>query len=227
MYNFVKTEKNSMKESMNELQKRVLSIIDILKKTYPGATTALLHKSPLQLLVATILSAQCTDERVNKVTPALFKKYLTAKAFAETSQEELENDIRSTGFFRNKAKSIRNCCKVLHEQYNGKVPDSMELLVKLPGIGRKTANVVLGNAFGQPAITVDTHVKRLSQRLKFTGQSNPDKIEFDLQKIIPEKDWLLVSESLILHGRNICHARKPNCVECPINKLCPSSTALK
>ena len=211
-----------MKETKKELQTRVREIVDILKKTYPDATTALTHRNPFQLLIATILSAQCTDVRVNLVTPGLFKKYRDAEAFAKASQEELEHDIRSTGFFRNKAKNIRECCKALVAQYQGNVPSSMEALVKLPGIGRKTANVVLGNAFGQPAITVDTHVSRLSQRLKFTKETGPDKIEFDLRKLIPENEWTFVSHSLILHGRQICQARKPRCPECLLNKLCPS-----
>jgi len=211
-----------MRESKKKRAERLFNIIKILQKTYPDVATALHHKNPLQLLVATILSAQCTDERVNKVTPALFKKYTNAKDFAAVPQEELENDIRSTGFFRNKAKNIRNCCRTVEENYKGKVPVEMEELVKLPGVGRKTANCVRGNAFGLPAITVDTHVKRLSQRLKLSSNTDPDKIEFDLREIIPEKNWTFFSHSLILHGRRVCKSRKPDCPGCVLGEQCPS-----
>jgi len=213
-----------MKESIKNRTDRMIQIINILKQCYPDAKTALIQNNPLQLLVATILSAQCTDVRVNTVTPALFKKYPDTHAFATAVQEELENDIRSTGFFRNKAKNIRECCKSLQEKHNGEVPVSMEELVKLPGIGRKTANCIRGNAFGLPAITVDTHVKRLSMRMKLTKEIHPDKIEFELRNLIPENDWSFVSHGLILHGRQICKSRTPKCSDCKISRLCPSST---
>lgn len=201
-------------------KQRITKITGILRRTYPDVKTALRHKNPVQLLVATILSAQCTDERVNRVTPTLFKKLPTAKDFAEVSLSDLEGMIRSTGFYRNKAKSIKACCVALVERHGGKVPDNIEDLVKLPGIGRKTANVILGSAFGIPGIVVDTHVKRVSQRIGLTRESDPVKIEFDLMALIPKKDWIAFSHQMIWHGRALCKARKPKCPECPLLDLC-------
>lgn len=199
---------------------RVRKILKILSKTYPDVKTALRHRSPLQLLVATILSAQCTDKQVNQVTPALFKKLRTAGDFADVPLADLEEMIRPTGFYKNKAKSIKSCCKALVERYGGKVPKNIENLVKLPGIGRKTANVILGSAFGIPGIVVDTHVKRLSQRIGLTQEHDPVKIEFDLMPQIPKKDWISFSHQMIWHGRTLCHARNPKCPECPLLDLC-------
>lgn len=200
---------------------RYLEIVKLLKKEYPQNKIALEYVDPLQLLVATILSAQCTDERVNKVTPGLFKKYRTAGDYADARLPVFEQEIRSTGFYKNKARSIINCCKELLEKYNGRVPDNLLELTKLPGVGRKTANVILGNAFGIPGIVVDTHVKRVSYRLGLTKNTDPEKIEFDLMKIIPKQDWIHFSNALILHGRRICAARKPRCSICIIEKDCP------
>ncbi|MDO4550610.1 MAG: endonuclease III [Planctomycetia bacterium] len=194
----------------------ILAQLDIM---YPAAACALTYESPLQLLISTILSAQCTDIRVNMVTPALFKKYKTAADFAAASQESLEMDIRSTGFYHNKAKNIRACCKILAEKFEGQVPQDMKTLVSLPGIGRKTANCVLGNAYGlSEGITVDTHVLRLSQRIGLSTSSTPEKVETDLMKIIPRDKWILVSHQLIFLGRELCHARKPKCEICPISE---------
>jgi endonuclease-3 len=172
------------------------------------------------MLIATILSAQCTDTRVNKVTKSLFEKLQTAKDFAEVSIEDLEEMIRPTGFYRNKAKSIKACCAALTEKHGGHVPDTLETLVQLPGVGRKTANVVLGSAFGVPGIVVDTHVKRVSRRIGLTEETDPVKIEFDLMHLIPKTDWINFSHQMIWHGRKLCPARKPKCPECPLNKLC-------
>ena len=201
-------------------KKRVQAILKILRATYPDVKTALHYKTPLQMLVSTILSAQCTDKRVNAVTKELFKKLRTAKDYAEVSIAELEERVRPTGFFRNKAKNIKACCQALLEEHGGSVPNNMDDLVKLPGIGRKTANVVLGSAFGIPGIVVDTHVKRLSQRIGFTKEKDPVKIEYDLMPLIPKKDWIDFSHQLIWHGRKICTARKPKCWECPLVHLC-------
>jgi len=204
--------------------KNVKEIIRILKKEYPDAKIALRFKDTWQLLVATILSAQCTDERVNKVTPLLFKKYKDISDYANAKLEEFENDIRSTGFYKNKAKNIIVAAKKVLSEFNGNVPNTMEGLTGLPGIGRKTANVILSSGFGiVEGIVVDTHVIRLSNRMGLTKSSNPDKIEQDLMKIIPKNDWAVFSHLLILHGRKICKARRPLCGECKINKLCPSA----
>ena len=199
---------------------RINKILEILRSTYPDVKTALHHRTPLEMLIATILSAQCTDVRVNEVTKVLFKKLRTAKDYAEVPISDLEELIRSTGFFRNKAKSIKACCKAIQEDYGGKVPNNLEALVELPGIGRKTANVVLGSAFGIPGIVVDTHVKRLSQRIGLTKEKDPVKIEFDLMALIPKKHWTDFSHQMIWHGRRLCPARKPKCPECPLLKLC-------
>lgn len=201
---------------------RVKKILPVLKKTYPQAKCSLDHANPLELLVATILSAQCTDERVNIVTKTLFKKYRDARAYAAVSQEELEKDIQSTGFFRNKAKSIRAMAAALIEKHGGEVPRTMDELTALAGVGRKTANVVLGNAFGMNVgVTVDTHVTRLSQRLGLTTHTDAVKIEQDLIPIVPQADWAIWSHLLIYHGRAICQARKPKCGECGLREWCP------
>lgn len=212
-------------ETFDELKLRTKKIIGVLQKEYPRVKTALTHNNPLELLVATILSAQCTDERVNKVTPKLFKQYKTAKQFAEANVTELEGIIKPTGFYRAKAKSIINCCKALVENYNGNIPQDINEMVKLPGVGRKTANVVLGSAFGiVSGIVVDTHVKRLSERLCFSAQTNPEKIEVDLMNIVPKKYWIDFGNYLIWHGRKTCQARKPKCLDCCINSYCFSKS---
>jgi endonuclease-3 len=200
---------------------RIKPILRKLAKAYPDAKCALVFHNPLQLLIATILSAQCTDKRVNLVTPALFARYRTAADFAEADQSELETAIKSTGFFRNKAKNIRAACAAIVEQHGGEVPHTLDELTQLPGVGRKTANVVLGNAFDTPGITVDTHVGRLSRRLGFTKQTDPVKVEHELMELIPRKTWTIASHELILHGRAICHARKPECENCMLFDLCP------
>jgi len=201
---------------------RAEKIIRKLRRTYPEARCALDHRSPLQLLVATILSAQCTDARVNLVTPALFAQYRTAADFAAAPAGELEGLIRSTGFFRNKARSIRACCRALADQYGGRVPDTLDALVRLDGVGRKTANVVLGVAYGRAeGVVVDTHVARLSRRLGLTRQRTPEKIEAALMAIVPRRDWIDFSHLLIWHGRKRCTARRPDCLECEVADLCP------
>jgi endonuclease-3 len=199
----------------------IRSILRVLAKLYPDAHCALHHDNPLQLLIATILSAQCTDARVNLITPALFARFPDAQAFAEADIGELEKGIQSTGFFRNKARNIKACCRILVDQYGGRVPATMEELVPLPGVGRKTANVILGNAFGVPGITVDTHVGRLSRRLGLTTADDPVKVEHDLMALVPKKDWTMFSHRLIFHGRQVCFARKPNCPGCALAKYCP------
>jgi endonuclease-3 len=210
-------------KKIQQRRERVEKILPILKATYPNAKCSLNHHTPLQLLVATILSAQCTDERVNIVTRTLFKKYKTAKDYAEAPEGELEKEIQSTGFFRAKAKSLRGMARALIEKHGGKVPQTMDELTALPGVGRKTANVVLGNAFGQNVgVVVDTHVARLSERLGLTDETNPEKIERDLMELVPQEDWTLWSHLLIHHGRSICMARKPLCERCPILAYCPT-----
>jgi endonuclease-3 len=197
-------------------------VVRLLRREYPDATCALNFTTPLELLIATILSAQCTDQRVNQVTQQLFQKYRTAADYARTPLEELERDIQSTGFFRNKAKSIVGCCKVLAEQHGGQVPQDIEVLVQLPGIGRKTANVVLGTAFRiASGVVVDTHVIRVSRRLGLTEQKDPEKIEQDLTALVPKKEWIEFSHRMIHHGRRICVARKPKCDECVLGGICP------
>jgi endonuclease-3 len=200
---------------------RVAALIGILERLYPEATTALRHENPLQLLVATILSAQCTDERVNQVTPVLFERYPDAAALAASETDELESMIRSTGFYRMKAKAIRACTADIVSKFGGQVPRTMDELLTLRGVGRKTANVVLGNAFGIPGLVVDTHVQRLSARLGLTHQKDPVKIEFALQPIVPQEKWTWFSHWLILHGRSTCVARKPRCSICPLAPHCP------
>ena len=209
------------RETADARNKRVRRIVRKLHRLYPDADCSLHHRSALELLVATILSAQCTDERVNQVTPALFRKYRTAADYARADRAELEGMIRSTGFFRNKAKSLIALGLGLEEEHGGKVPDRLDALVDLPGIGRKTANVVLGTWFGIPGITVDTHVARLSGRLGLTTKSDPVKIERELMKLIPEKDWTFASHALIWHGRRVCKARGPTCGPCGLAGDCP------
>ena len=205
------------------VRERVAQLLEIWPEVYPDAHCELDFKNPLELLIATILSAQCTDKRVNMVTPALFKKYRTAADYAKAPQPELESAIRSTGFFRNKAKSIRAATSTINQKFGGKVPDSMEELRELPGVGRKTANVVLGNAFGKnEGIVVDTHVARLSQRLGLTKQKDAKKIERDLIKLVPREHWTNWSHWLIWHGRRRCYARKSDCAHCEVFRLCPS-----
>lgn len=204
-------------------RERVAQLVKAWPKIYPDAHTELNFKNPLELLIATILSAQCTDKRVNMVTPALFKKYRTAKDYARAPQAEIEKAIKSTGFFRNKTKSIRAAASAIATKFGGKVPDTMDELRELPGVGRKTANVVLGNAFGKnEGIVVDTHVIRLSQRLGLTKQKDAEKIERDLMKLVPREHWTNWSHWLIWHGRRRCYARKPDCSQCEVLRLCPS-----
>lgn len=204
-------------------KQRALEILGFLKQLYPDATCSLTYDSPIQLLVATILSAQCTDERVNKVTLNLFVKFPDAASLAQADREELEMLIRSTGLYRNKAKNIQGCCQKIVKEFDGEVPQQMEKLLSLPGVARKTANVVLAHGFGiNQGVTVDTHVKRLSGRLGLTKETNPVKIERDLMKLLPQPDWENFSIRIIYHGRAICYARKPNCLDCKLAHLCPS-----
>jgi endonuclease-3 len=206
------------------IEERAPEIIRILSETYPDAKVALRFSNPLEMLVATILSAQCTDEKVNEVTETLFAKYRTCEDYLRVPEDELKLDIKPTGFFNQKATSIREACRRIVEVYDGKVPDTMEDLVTLRGVARKTANIVLGNAYGKVVgIAVDTHVKRVSDRLGFTQQSDPDKIEQDLMQRIPKERWFDFTYVLIDHGRKVCVARRPKCEICPLNNLCPSS----
>ncbi|MFC1604124.1 endonuclease III [Planctomycetota bacterium] len=216
-------KRKKIKVNKEEAAQRVKKIWPIFKKTYPGAKIALKFKDPLELLISTILSAQCTDVRVNMVTKDLFKKYKSVADWAVADLKQIEAGIRSTGFFRNKAVNIKGACTRIVEQYGGKVPGTMAELLTLPGVGRKTANCVLGDAFGVPGITCDTHVIRLSRRLGLSDNSDPVKLEFDLAEIVPKRNWTAFSHLVITHGRNICKARKPNCPECPIANYCPSA----
>jgi endonuclease III len=208
----------------NKLVQRANEINRRLKKAYPTAHCALNHTSPLELLIATILSAQCTDERVNQVTAFLFRKYRTCEDYLRVAPQELEQDIRPTGFFRNKTKSIQGACRMLLEKYRGNIPKTMEELLLLPGVARKTANVVLGVAFGiASGVVVDTHVGRLSRRMGLTRDERPDKVEADLMALLPRKEWINFSHRMIMHGRQICIARKPRCSICPVANICPSA----
>ena len=218
-----KKGKISNRVNKTEAAERVRKIWPILEKAYQGARTALRYKNPLELLIATILSAQCTDVRVNMVTGELFRKYKSAKDWAKADIKEIESDIKSTGFYHNKAVSIKGACTGIIERFGGEVPGTMEELLELPGVGRKTANVVLGNAFGVPAIACDTHVIRLSRRLGLSDNSDAVKLEYDLAEIIPKERWTVFSHMLILHGRGVCKARKPDCSICPIDKFCPAA----
>lgn len=215
---------NSSDSNLKTLKTRTKKIIQLLKRAYPDAKCSLNHSNAFELLIATILSAQCTDERVNIVTADLFRKYRTPQDYLKVPETELQNDIRTTGFFRNKTKSIQGTARVLTEEYAGRVPETIEELLELPGVARKTANVILGNAFGVTSgIVVDTHVTRLSRRLGLTQQKDAVKIEDDLIEIVPRKDWVIFSHLLIFHGRKICRARNPLCAECVVERLCPSS----
>ena len=223
-----KTAKKKTKRKAQRIDKvaaaeRVRKIWPLLRKTYPNAKVALNFTNPLELLVATILSAQCTDVRVNIVTADLFKKYTSPEDWANADVKELEDDVRTTGFFRNKAQNIKGACARLLAEHDGKVPRTMEELTALPGVGRKTANVLLGNAFETPGIVCDTHVIRLSRRLELSDNKDPVKLEFDLADIIPRDRWTLFSHLLVFHGRNICKARKPSCPECPVAEHCPAA----
>lgn len=215
------------KESREEIRKRAARIVALLRKKYPGAGTALSAENPFELLVATVLSAQCTDRRVNMVTETLFKKYRSPDDFARARRGTLEKEIRSTGFFRAKAKSIIGLSQDIVEKFGGEVPDNMEDLVTLRGVGRKTANVVLAGYFNKPAIAVDTHVKRVSGRLGLTRHTDPVKIELDLMDILPEREWQPFSFIVILHGREVCRSRKPQCEICILKEYCPSSALAK
>jgi len=207
-----------------EPKDRALQIIEMLEKEHPDAKIALTFSNPLELLVATILSAQCTDERVNIVTKNLFKKYTKAEDYAEADLKELEQDIRSTGFYHNKARNIKKAAGLLVEKFNSKVPSTMEELLELPGVARKTANIVIFNAYGVIAgVAVDTHVRRLSQRLGLSENEDPNKIEKDLMNIVPKECWMRITDLLIFHGRRICPAKKPKCGACGLNKICPSA----
>lgn len=212
----------SSTDKLAEAKRYARQVVKLLDRHYPEPECALVHDNPLELLISTILSAQCTDARVNMVTPALFRRYPTAAAFAKAKLPELEELIRSTGFYRNKAKNIQACCQQLVEQHGGQVPDHLEALVKLPGVGRKTANVVLGVAFKTAVgVVVDTHVTRLSRRLGLTKADTPEKIEQDLMAAVPRDHWIKISHQLIHHGRAICNARKPDCDHCPLGEICP------
>jgi endonuclease III len=208
-------------KTKEQLKKHARRIVRKLATQYPDARCALDHENSLQLLVATMLSAQCTDKRVNLVTPALFRTYPTAEYYAGADQKELEKAIASTGFFRNKAKNIIACCRQIVEKHRGRVPNTMDKLLELPGVGRKTANVILGNAFEVPGITVDTHVGRLSRRMGLTVHTDPTKVERDLMELIPKKEWTMFSHRMIFHGRQVCQARKPNCPGCTLADICP------
>jgi endonuclease-3 len=207
-----------------EPEARASKVLELLEKNYPNAEIALDYATPLQLLVATILSAQATDKQINMITPKLFKKYKTAGDYANADLEELEQYIKSSGFYHNKAKNIKNCCKTLVEKFHSKVPKTMNELIELPGVGRKTANIILANAFGiVEGVAVDTHVGRLAQRLGLSEKKDPNKIEADLMKIIPKDQWMRITDLLIFHGRRVCTAKKPNCAGCVLNRICPSA----
>jgi endonuclease-3 len=217
------TKKPRIKVDKAAAAERVKKIYPILRKNYPDARVTLDHKTPLELLTSTILAAQCTDARVNIVAKDLYKKYRSAKDWAKADISEIEQDIRSTGFYKNKAKAIKAACQKIIDEFGSQVPKTMEELLTLPGVGRKTANVILGNAFDIPGIVTDTHVIRLSRRLGLSENSEPVKIEFDLMEIVPKKNWTMFSHLLVFHGRNICTAPKPHCEQCPISKYCPSA----
>ena len=211
----------TLRQAQGDRHQRAGKILAALKKTHPDAKCALSHRNPLQLLVATILSAQCTDVRVNQVTPALFKRYPRAEELAKARLPDLERRVRTTGFYKQKARSIQKTAYELVSRFKGRVPRTMEELVTLPGVWRKTANVILGNCYGVPGITVDTHVRRLAYRMGLSDHTDPDKIEQDLMKLLPKQEWTLFSHVMIFHGRRICHAIRPACPACPVNLLCP------
>jgi endonuclease-3 len=216
-----------VKYTKEEQRRRVEKILGGLDRAYGNAQCALEHSSPLELLVATILSAQCTDERVNIVTRDLFRKYRSPEDYRNARREELEGDIRSTGFFRNKARSIQGACELILDRFGGRVPDTMEDLLQLPGVARKTANVVLGVAYRKAeGVVVDTHVQRVSRRLELTGEEDPQRIERDLMKLVPRSKWIVFSHQMIHHGRYVCKARKPSCPTCPLEQVCRSKDKL-
>jgi endonuclease III len=216
-------DKEKRSEDLQEKKLRAAKIFEILDPLYTEEKTALKYRTPFELLIATILSAQCTDKQVNVVTKTLFEKYKSPEDYLSAPVEELEADIRPTGFYKNKTRSIKGCCRGLIDLYKGRVPETLEELVKLPGVGRKTANCVLGAAFNVPGVVVDTHVKRLATRMGFSESSNPDKIESDLMEILPRDRWRRFSDILIYHGRDVCKARKPDHARCAVAKYCPSS----
>lgn len=219
-------KKAKIKVDPAEAKKRIVKFFPVLKKSYPDARVSLDFTTPLELLVATILAAQCTDARVNVVTAELFKKYRSAKDWADVDQEELEGDVRTCGFYRNKAKSIKKACRMIIDKFDGEVPETMEDLLELNGVGRKTANVLMGNAFATQGVVCDTHVIRLSRRLGLSENRDPVKLEFDLMEIVPKKKfggWTMFSHLLVFHGRAVCKARKPGCENCPVAKYCPSA----
>lgn len=220
-----KTKKHKSKIIIDKVQakERIKKALPLLKKAYPDAKTQLDFVNPLELLIATILSAQCTDARVNIVTKDLFKKYTSADDWADADTKQIEKDIKSTGFYRNKAKNIKAACRKIINDFSSKVPDNMKDLLTLNGVGRKTANVLLGNAFGVPGIACDTHVIRLSRRLRLSANSDPVKLEFDLYEVVEKKSWTIFGNLLILHGRNVCKARKPDCQNCVISEDCPAA----
>ena len=222
---FEKSQLSDKKSQRKRGQRKKLeAVLSLLKKYRPQAKCALYHKSPLQLLVATVLSAQCTDKRVNEVTKSLFKKYRTARAFAEADLKELQQAIYSTGFFRSKARNIKSACQKIQKNFKGQVPKNLPDLLSLPGVGRKTAHVIMGTAFNIPSgVVVDTHVKRLSYRLGWTTSKNPAKIEQDLARMLPKKEWIYISHALIWHGREVCGARTPRCSACFLQDLCPKN----
>lgn len=217
-------EKSHSDNTHLDKETKVLNIVKLLEKEHPDAKIALQYTNPLELLIATILSAQCTDERVNIVTKTLFEKYKTAEDYANANAKELEEDIRSTGFYRNKARNIKKCCQMLVEKFDSQVPRTMEEMLELPGVARKTANIVLSNAFGViEGIAVDTHVRRLAKRLGLAEHEDPNKIEDSLMEIVPKDYWMKITDLLIFHGRRICMAKKPKCAVCVLNKICPSA----
>lgn len=207
-------------ETSMDARQRVIKIIEIFDQLYEDAACSLLYRDPLQLLIATQLAAQCTDARVNIVTKTLYQKYKNVYDFANASLPELENDIRSTGFYHNKARNIMNCCKMIIREYDGKVPSTLDHLLLLPGVGRKTANLVLGDIYGIPGVVVDTHAKRLSNLIGLTKNQDPEKIEYDLMKVVPQKDWSKFCHQMVYHGRAVCNARKPKCEICRIRDYC-------
>jgi endonuclease-3 len=217
-------EKRRLATNIGNNKTRVLRIVELLEKEHPDARIALYYTNPLELLVATILSAQCTDARVNIVTEKLFKKYRRVEDYANADLRELEEDIKSTGFYRNKARNIKKCCQMLVEKFESQVPKTMEEMLELPGVARKTANVVLSNAYGVvEGIAVDTHVRRVARRLGLTEHEDPDKMEKDLMKIVPKNYWMRITDLLIFHGRRICTAKHPKCEACVLNQICPSA----
>ncbi len=218
-----KKPSKKIKVDRSVVKERVKKMYPILMRTYPEAKCSLDHSSPLELLISTILAAQCTDARVNIVAKDIYKKYTSARDWANADVNEIERDIKSTGFYRNKARSIKNACQIIIDKFGGKVPDTMEGLLELPGVGRKTANVILGNVYNVQGIICDTHMIRLSRRLGLSENSDPVKLEYDLMEVVPKARWTMFSHLIVFHGRSICKARKPDCGQCPITKYCPAA----